>query len=555
MSEFIELDSGVSVPAATVGKMLQAHKEGRLSDAMEQLISVSRLLEDATDRFISGASGGHQIIGMPPGNKLPMLNRLRRLRHTNPLAKHAAKLVCRYTFGAGVTWRAADQERVQPIIEAFWKDIDNQLELTTHQAMVARCDELWTDGELFFGMFAGKDGHIKVRSIPPEEIVDVITDPEDQRKPLYYRRQRQPRKYNLSAGTWEPDAKKGAVTYIPSWLNLNVEQDKVDKKWFNQNATTRAMLDDSMRIYHVAINKVGHFGLSELWTIRDWIRQFLQFMEDRVTINRAAAAIAWQRKVKGTSQDMTAAISKGIASKTVNIGETSVRIPPVSGSILSTPENVSYQWTRGDTGATQAVEDARMILMALGAGVSLPIHWFGEGGDANLATARAMNFPVFRGFLEWQQLWNSTLSFFHTYSLWKAIEAGALKGGKYQDTVGDDGRIIDRTYSYGEVNPFIDVDFPPLVQEDMKAMVEAVSMVMDKFGTTGEATKDLAALALTAIGANNIDEMITRWYPEGEEIPAAPALINAQAQVSRAVNAMRDLGNVIGGNGAKREVV
>jgi hypothetical protein len=47
-----------------------------------------------------------------------------------------------------------------------------------------------------------------------------------------------------------------------------------------------------------------------------------------------------------------------------------------------------------DTGAAGAKEDAHMLLATAGAGVSTMVHYFGEGGDANLATAQSMELPM-----------------------------------------------------------------------------------------------------------------------------------------------------------------
>lgn len=523
MPEYVELDNGLTIPATEVREIMAARMRGDNMAALEHAASLERLIEDLTDRMVTGQMADVRNIElMTPQARQHLLRSMRRIRHTNPLAKHAVNLVLRYTFGMGITWKAKNEETIAPIIREFWTDPDNRLEITEHQAMSSRCDELLTDGDVFFTLFSGEDGRVKVRHLPPEEIVDVVTHPHDQMKPIYYRRWRIPIQYDYQTGMPRP-LTTPVITYIPAWNNYNVEQDKLTNPFFRQNPQA---LDDSMRVYHVSINKVGKLGRSEFFAPRDWLKSFTQFVEDRVTINRAAAAIAWQRKVKGASgKDISDAVARGIAGKEFQFGDQTITLPPVSGSTVTTPDNVEYRWTRGDTGAAAAVEDGRTLLMIFGTGIGLPIHWFGEGGDANLATAKAMNFPVFRMFMEHQQRWTSIFEFFHDYVIAKAVEAGKIEGAQVIDTThdfgGDKPEIVERRYELpDDLSTFIDVDFPPLVQEDMKTTVEALSTAWEKVSSGNiEAKKDYAAAALTALGFNNIDEMVERHFEGVTEVP------------------------------------
>lgn len=524
MPEFTLLDNGLEVPTSVVRDILGARMRGDHMAAYEHAASLERMIEDLTDRMVSSQMLDGRDNNQTPQARQHMFKSIRRIRRTNPLAKHAAKLVTRYTFGMGITWKAKDADTIAPLIKRWWDDPDNKVEISTHRPMTERCDDLFTDGEIFFALFSGDDGRVKVRHIPPEEIVDVVTHPHDKDKPTYYRRLRYMQHYDYATGQYR-NATEPTVSYIPAWNNYNVEQDKLKNQFFLKNPQA---LDDSMRIYHVAINKQqGKFGQSELFAPRDWLKSFTQFVEDRVTINRAAAAIAWQRKVKGASgKDISEAVARGIAGKEFQFGDQTITLPPVSGSTVTTPENVEYRWTRGDTGAAAAVDDGRTLLMIFGAGVGLPIHWLGEGGDANLATATAMNFPVFRMFLEWQMLWNTVFDFMHQYVIAKAVEANLIPGASFEDTVIERGatgpEIIERTYIMPEdLSTFVDVDFPPLVQEDMKTTLEALEKGFASLSAGNlESKKDYAAAALTALGFDNVDEMIERHFEGVTELPA-----------------------------------
>ena len=80
-----------------------------------------------------------------------------------------------------------------------------------------------------------------------------------------------------------------------------------------------------------------------------------------------------------------------------------------------------------------------------------------------------------------------------------------------------------------EINGQVDVDFPPLVEENVKSRIDAI-VAAATLGSQGMPagtieTKDLARMLLNALGEDDVDEMVNRMFPEdGEGNPQANAL-------------------------------
>jgi hypothetical protein len=83
---------------------------------------------------------------------------------------------------------------------------------------------------------------------------------------------------------------------------------------------------------------------------------------------------------------------------------------PSDGSILTlakdstSGQSEEFDFVTQKIGAADAATDARLIRLLVAVALNLPEHYLGEAGDANLATASAMNYPARKGF-ERKQRW------------------------------------------------------------------------------------------------------------------------------------------------------
>jgi len=116
---------------------------------------------------------------------LRKINRLARLYWMkNPLIRRAVETQKNYVFGKGVNIYA-EHEEINEVVQDFLKDRKNRIEFFEHQTMMQKEIDLALFGNIFFVFFINEyDGKVKIRTIPVDEIDEIITEPEDSKTPL-----------------------------------------------------------------------------------------------------------------------------------------------------------------------------------------------------------------------------------------------------------------------------------------------------------------------------------------------------------------------------------
>ncbi|MBU2177645.1 MAG: hypothetical protein KJ556_21340, partial [Gammaproteobacteria bacterium] len=175
----------------------------------------------------------------------------------NPLIRRAVDLENAYVFGQGVTIKA-DDAVVNEVVQAFIADEVNRSEIATPRAMAILNTDLKIDSNLFFCFFTNAKGDVRVRTIPFDEIQDVITNPEDAKEVWYYLRRRIPR-ISILGGISNPEEQN----LHPDWQYTPKDRPKEYKG---------IRIDWEHPIYHVAVNRLSgqRFGLSEIYAAQDW---------------------------------------------------------------------------------------------------------------------------------------------------------------------------------------------------------------------------------------------------------------------------------------------
>lgn len=517
---------------------------------------------------------------LPLGDRKKYINRMRRMRHENPLAKQSVKLILRFTLGRGVQISigpdpeqaledAGDIElpdddetddsdspklnglfpgprnnssrptanlkplprsrpqvseqvdtegddQLKEIINSFWKDSENQVALTSKEAMKDWLDGNVTDGEKFFVCFEGTSApYIKLTEIPLEEIDTVIYHPENRLIPAYYRRVFQNLIYE--DGQYKLDGEPKILHYLD--YNLSEEQIALIKTKVKIKASELA--PEEQRIFHTMVNplwtKAGRRGISELFASREWFRVYKEFMEDRAAINSAATSIAFKRKVKAGPtgvaqfQGKFGGLDVGYENPE-NSSEVRKLTKPTSASVYDSNPAIDMEWMKTDTGAVNAEKDGRAILMAAGSGTGIFAHYYGEGGDSNLATAQAMELPMVKTFEDWQEWVNTYLVAMLFYVIRIATD---IENAKKQ---------IER----------VSGTFPPLISQDVVKYTTAWSQVVQNVAPGNKIVhREAIRGALTVMNVPNVDAMMTQIEAEEKALE-----IQRQAQKQAMMDAL-----------------
>lgn len=449
--------------------------------------------------------------------RIRALSRLMFLK--NPLVNRAVSLQAFYVFGQGVQI-AARHPDVNAVVQAFMDDRQNKAELTSQQARTMKEKTLQIEGNLFFVFFTNRTtGRVRVRSIPVDEIVDIITNPDDAREVWYYKRQWTPRPLNPSTGVGVGQLQ---TAYYPDWRY--------------QPAGRLAAIDSHpvewvTPAYHVKVGGLDgmRYGVPETYAAQDWARAYKSFLEDWATITRAYARFAWKLTTPGGSRAVAAAKSK--LSTTVGSGDVGERNPPpISASTFIAGTPGTDMAPIRTAGATTSATDGRYLKLMVAAAMGIPETMFGDADVGNHATAKTLDRPTELKFVDRQTLWEDVHQDVLAYVIDQSALAprGKLNGALAQDEPGDedDPRVVlANDPDTGEpMDRNVVIDFPPILEHDQAA---AIAAIVEAATLGGKEPVTLSAklttrLLLQVLGIEDIDEVLATLFPEPPEDGAAP---------------------------------
>lgn len=456
----------------------------------------------------------------------------------NPLIGRGVDVAANYVFGQGVNIHARAKP-VDQVVQAFLADPRNRAELTSQQAMMIKDQELRVTANLFFVFFTQPvTGRVRVRTIPFDEIDDVIANPDDAKEAWFYRRTWTTAAVDLTTGT---SLTKTLTAYYPDW--------RYRPKTKLKSLGGQPVYWDTP-VYHVKVNCLSdmRFGVSEIYAAIDWARAYKEFLEDWATIVRAYSRFAWQLTTKGGRAGVQAAKTK-LASTLggAALGGTETNPPPVTGSVFIGQADTKIEPLR-TAGATTSAEDGRRLLLMVAAATGLPESFFGDVSVGSLATAKSLDRPTELKFKARQTLWAEIFTEILSYVIERSVRApqGALQGTARVD---DDTVIITLAPDPATGEPLdasIDVDFPPILEHDPDARINSIVTAATLAGRPLAGTLDMrtvARLLLTALGEDDVDALLTDLFPEPETAAIGPEGVEAETPTSETlmVEAVRQL--------------
>lgn len=434
----------------------------------------------------------------------------------NPLVKRGVDLYKLYVWGQGMSVRAADDE-INDVIQAFMDDHKNIVELTGHQARMAKEGEMLTDGNLFLVPFVNAlTGKVRLRSIPFREIEDVICNPDDAKEPWFYRRIRSAQTTSIISGSTTVTTE---TVYHPDWRYNPVTK----LSYIGGNR-----IEWDQPVFHLKTGGYSDwkFGLSEVYAAIDWGTAYKSFLEDWASIVRAYRRFAFQLTAKGGKKGIAAAKSK-LNSTYGRPGE-ETNPAPVTGSTFVAGEGVSLS-SINHSNATVKAEDGRRLLLMVAAVFGVPETFFGDTSVGNLATAKSLDRPTELAMMDRQSFWKSVHAQLFEFVLRWAVKAprGALRGLGRIERVIEYDQIVESVVWKDSVDDQVDIDFPPIVQQELKDRIEAIAKAAERLGKYDSAVPIIAKMLLVALGEDDVDDILKKIFPNGE-VPETNELVPPQ---------------------------
>jgi hypothetical protein len=473
--------------------------DSELVQLRERLVELELALEDGGWRRM--ALSGEREFSREGLRRINELARLMFLK--NPLIQRGVNVQAHYVFGQGINIRGRAKP-VDEIVQAFLDDPRNTVELTGHQAREMKEKELVLTGNLVFVFFSNPaTGRVQVRSIPVDEIDEIIANPEDAREPWFYRRTWTTTGFDGSGGR----TLETRTALYPDWHYAAAARPA-------QIGGTTVLWDSP--VYHVRVNCLSdqQFGVSEVYAALDWARAYKNFLEDWATIVRAYSRFAWNLTVKGGAADVANATNR--LGTTIGTGQGETNPPMLAGSTFVAGTGAKLEPVR-TAGATTSAEDGRRLLLMVAAATGLPESFFGDVSVGTLATAKSLDRPTELKMLSRQTFWADVFKEVLGFVVRQAVKAGRLAGtvrledGQWIVQLADDletGEPLDDT---------IDIDFPPILEHDTAGRIDAIVSAATLDGKTPAGTidpKSLARMLLTALGEDDVDAMLALLFPE-----------------------------------------
>lgn len=493
--------------------------------------------------------------------QLILMCRLYKIK--NPLIKRGVEICAYYVFGRGVEI-TSDDDAVNEQIERFLADPSNAKELG-HCGLVEKHASLQTDGNVFFVFFSEKGtGDVKVRTIDPVEIQQIITDPDDSSIPWFYRRTWAQQTFDLTNGVAQVEQKEA---WYPA---LNSAPAKMP-----QQINGKPVFTDHP-VYHMKEGGLPkwHFASPPIYAAIDWADAYKNFLQDWATITRQLARFGWDVETQGGQQSIQS--TAAALGTTLAQGGTSIERnpPPVAGAAFVRGPGMKIAPFK-TSGATTEPEQGRRVMLQVAAAFGLPETFFGDASVGSLATSQSLDRPTELKFLESQERWREALIVIFSFALRQSVD---FPKGRLREAL--TARNVDLAKLRFQVlreapkksdkpdqgldaaaSPTLNVivKFPAILEHDIGAMVEAIvkAATLNGYTMAGTLDKKTVAMALMAeIGIDNPEEVFNTMYPsydpvqgEGDgqdpEPPPAPAFPAAPAFNTETARMVRQLARAV----------
>lgn len=438
----------------------------------------------------------------------------------HPLVKHGVNVRIGYVWGEGVqiaARAAADAPQdVNAVVQAFLDDPGNRAAFTGEQAHEELERALATDGNVFLAHFTRPlTGFVQVRSIPFDEIHDIIANPDDRDDPWYYVRRWTATKVGTDGTTSSVVMAKvhPAVGYWPKTRPKMI--DGLEVLW-------------DAPILHVTVNRLDgwDFGIGDVYAGLPWARLYRDFLADWATLVKALSQYAWRATSKGSKAQ---ALRQKLARAPQSTG--TAPIPGNAGTVGATVAMSADSTLEAipKSGATIDSDSGKPLAAMIAAALEIPVTVLlaDPGQTGARAVAETLDRPTELGFKMRRAVWTDAIRTSLGYVITQAVKApqGPLRGTVLRNP--DTDRMV--TTIAGDVDQTIEIDWPPLDDVPMDQLVKAI---VEADGTMKVPPEVIARLLLQALGVKDVDDIVAELLDaDGQWVD--PYLSAAQAAVDR----------------------
>lgn len=309
--------------------------------------------------------------------------------------KAAVWLKTAFCFGNGIDGPVVpEDDPAYDVLMDFWHDVSNQASLFSTARQYERSNQLLVDGDLFLLVFSNPLP-IRVRRILPEIVTNVITDPDDTSRPLYYVTKSDKLKFDVKAGTQTPTGEK-KIRYYPDLLNDQGSDDPF---------ANEVEAEEDGHILHIPLNRItGQFGTSEAAASLNWLVRAKRIATDQATVSRSTAALMNLLTITGTPDNVAAIAAQFTAGSTEEGDDATHHAPPLPSAMNVMNEAARLEVSRKTTQGSDANTNSRLMMKPAAAGFGMTLHYLADPENANLATTTSMELPVLKNMVVYQAL-------------------------------------------------------------------------------------------------------------------------------------------------------
>lgn len=417
----------------------------------------------------------------------------RALAVAHPLVRRGVSLRTSYVHGQGGPQLSVEldgEQDVNAVVQAWWEARENQTALTGPEARTRLERALSTDGNVFIACFTNpQTGDVTNRTIPLEQITEIISNPDDRVQVWFYQRTytRKPEPFSTVEET--VTVLHPALSYAPALKPHTI-------------AGMPVLWDQPVR--HVKVNDLDGwpYGIGDTFSIAPYARGYRDFLNDWLKLMKSLSQFAWRGTAEGKrAQRARQALSRaqqGVPGNDHSVGAAYVSQP--GENLEAIPKS----------GATIDADSGRPILAMIAAGLDVPVTMLSTdpGITGARSTAETLDKPMMLAMRARQDVWSAVFIDIAEYRIEQAIRApqGPLNGQVVRDAwTQTDYALLDGA------QPVLHCDWPDLSTESVE---DAVAAIKDADSTGKLPPLVIARLLLTALSVDDIDDVLAELTDE-----------------------------------------